>query len=498
MAQCILKIEELTKRFPGTLALDKARLEVCAGECVGLVGENGAGKSTMMNVLSGSLQPDGGKITFMGREVQYKNPRESMLAGIGFVHQELALCQHLSAAENLFMGRVEHFAGNMIDWKDFYKKADEMLARFKADFSSTRKVSTLSVAQQQIIEITKALSMDAKIIILDEPTSSLTEKETEVLFEIIDGLKRDGIGVIYISHRMAEIFRVCDKVTIMRDGNYIKSLNVAETNEQEIIASMVGREISHLYPPKNNAPLGEEVLRVENLTGAGFKDVSFSIRKGEIVGFSGLVGAGRSEVARAICGIDKYSAGDIYVFGEKVVPKNYKSMIDRHVCYLTEDRKKNGLFLKMSVEKNICVSVLDKISKNGLLVSSNEDEVTEKQVKDLRVKVANVKQKISSLSGGNQQKAMVGKWLAIGPKILFMDEPTRGIDVGAKSEIHSLLRKLSDEGVNIIIISSELPEVMGLSDRVIVMHEGEKTAEFTGEDITEENIMMAASGIKAV
>ncbi|MGI6176663.1 MAG: sugar ABC transporter ATP-binding protein [Christensenellales bacterium] len=495
MGECVLKVEDVIKQFPGTLALNKAKIEVAAGECVGLVGENGAGKSTMMNIISGSLQPDGGKIIFMGKEVRYKNPRESMLAGIGFVHQELALCQHLSAAENLFMGRVEHFAGSMIDWKKIFSRADQMLARFKADFSSSRRVSTLSVAQQQIIEITKALSMDAKVIIFDEPTSSLTTKETIVLFDIIKQLKKEGIAVIYISHRMAEIFEVCDRVTIMRDGEYITSLNIQETCEQEIISNMVGREISELYPEKNALPLDKEVLRVENLSGKGFKDIFFSIRKGEIIGFSGLIGAGRSEVARAICGIDKYTKGSIYLNGEKIVPDNYKFMIDRHICYLSEDRKKDGLFLKMSVEKNICVSVLDQISKHGFLNSTLESQVASKQVTDLCIKVATTKQSMRSLSGGNQQKAMVGKWLAAMPDILFMDEPTRGIDVGAKSEIHNLLRELSNCGVNIILISSELPEIIGLSDRVIVMHEGKKTAEFFGDDITEENIMTAASGL---
>ncbi len=403
----------------------------------------------------------------------------------------------MTAAENIYMGRLPH-KGDLIDFKKLYEDADEVLARFGANFSSKAVVSDLTVSEQQLVEIAKSVSLNCKLLILDEPTSSLTDKETKKLFEVVRGLKKDNISVLFISHRMPEIFAICDKVSVFKDGRYVTCMNVADVTSDDIIRAMVGRELGCLYPPKSsNIDRKTEILRVENLSSNIFSNVSFRLYKGEILGFAGLVGAGRSEIMRALCGIDPVLSGDVWLNGEKQNFKNYRNAVDKGICYLTEDRKTQGLFLDMTIKSNMTSANLKAVSKGMWLQEKMEESLVETYVDQLSIKIAGIEYPISSLSGGNQQKCLLGRWLSIGPKIIIMDEPTRGIDVGAKSEIHNLLRKLAEEGVGVIIVSSELPEVIGVSDRVIVVHEGKLAGELTESTmITEENIMRLASGEK--
>ncbi len=488
-----LEVKSITKQFPGTKALNEVNLQVKKGEVHALCGENGAGKSTLMNIIGGVFAPTDGKIFFEGIEISPKNPKEAQEIGIGFVHQELSLCTHLTAAENVFIGRLPR-KGDKIDFPRLYKESDEILNKFGAGFSSKSLVSDLNVSEQQIVEIAKAIALDCKFLILDEPTSSLTDKETFKLFEIVRDISSQGISVLYISHRMAEIFEICDRVTVFKDGSYVTTMNTQDITSDDIINAMVGREIANLYPQKSQE-IGEEILKVEGLTSKGvFNDISFNLRKGEILGFAGLVGAGRSEIMRGLCGIDSKDTGEITLNGEKMNFKNYHEAVTQGVCYLTEDRKTQGLFLEMSIKNNMSSANLKAVSKGMLLDDRRETELVETYVAKLNVKIPGVNYPISSLSGGNQQKCLIGKWLSINPKIIIMDEPTRGIDVGAKCEIHQLLRKLSEQGVGIIVVSSELPEVIGVSDRIAVIHEGKLAGILSGEQVSEENIMKLASG----
>ena len=496
-SELLLEVKNVTKQFPGTKALDCVQLQVAKGEVHALCGENGAGKSTLMNIIGGLFLPTKGQLFFEGKEIKPKSPRDSQNIGIGFVHKELSLCTHLTAAENIYMGRLPH-KGDLIDFKKLYEDADEVLARFGANFSSKSVVSDLTVSEQQLVEIAKSVSLNCKLLILDEPTSSLTDKETKKLFEVVRGLKKDNISVLFISHRMPEIFAICDKVSVFKDGRYVTCMNVADVTSDDIIRAMVGRELGCLYPPKSsNIDRKTEILRVENLSSNIFSNVSFRLYKGEILGFAGLVGAGRSEIMRALCGIDPVLSGDVWLNGEKQNFKNYRNAVDKGICYLTEDRKTQGLFLDMTIKSNMTSANLKAVSKGMWLQEKMEESLVETYVDQLSIKIAGIEYPISSLSGGNQQKCLLGRWLSIGPKIIIMDEPTRGIDVGAKSEIHNLLRKLAEEGVGVIIVSSELPEVIGVSDRVIVVHEGKLAGELTESTmITEENIMRLASGEK--
>ncbi|NLY90805.1 MAG: sugar ABC transporter ATP-binding protein [Firmicutes bacterium] len=488
----LLSIRNITKVFPGVKALDRVSLDIKRGEVHALVGENGAGKSTLVNIISGVIQPDGGSLILDEKPYAPGNPREAQERGVGLVHQETALCPHLSVAENVFLGRMPCKAGGLIDLKKARADTSDLLKKFSTNLNPKTKVQDLSVANQQLVEIIKALSLDCRLLILDEPTSSLTESETENLFRIIDELQNRGISILYISHRLTEVFRICERISILRDGSLVKTLNTSETNEDEVICQMVGRIIGTFYPAKKGGS-GEEILRVENLSGYGFRKVSFSLKKGEILGFSGLVGAGRSEVARAICGIDPLLEGQIYLHGQKVRFNTYYDAIQARVAYLTEDRKSEGLFLKMSVTANLVVTSLREIVHQYLIHREKERALAARYIEQLQIKTSGLLQKLINLSGGNQQKVVVGKWLAINPVVLFMDEPTRGIDVGAKTELHYLMRELCDRGIGIVLISSELPEIIGMCDRVIVMNEGRKAGELIGEEISEENIMRLAA-----
>jgi len=490
----VLTAENVTKTFPGTKALSDVKIEVKTGEVHALVGENGAGKSTLMNIISGVFSPDNGSIVFKGKPVRFANPNEALMAGIGFVHQELSLCPDISVAENIYMGRYEKGPLGIIKKKKLFADTQEILKMFKTGIKPEEKVGDLNIAEQQIVEIAKSLSLKCKLLILDEPTSSLSDSETEILFEIIRKLRSDGISVLYISHRMAEIFDVCDRVTVLRDGYYINTFNVSDVTPKQVVENMVGRELNDFYPQKSQER-GETILEVKDFCQKDvFENINFSLRRGEILGFSGLIGSGRTEVARAVCGIDHFDSGEIIYRENCVSFKNYAEAIRQGICYLTEDRKQQGLFLNLSVKDNVNVTIIDKISKRLMIASKKEAENVKEYVKKLNIKVSDVAQQINSLSGGNQQKTMIAKWLSIDPRVIFMDEPTRGIDVGAKAEIHNMLRTLANAGIGIVIISSELPEIIGMCDRVLVMHEGRITGEVQGDEMTEKNIILMASG----
>ena len=490
-SEIILKIENITKSFPGTLALDNVSLELKKGEALALVGENGAGKSTLMNVISGVHKEDSGNIYFEGEKVTVNSPKEAQDLGIGFVHQELSLCNHVTVAENIFMsGETKD---TFLDRKTINKKANALLSKFNSKFKASDIVGDLNVAQQQIVEISKALNINAKLIIFDEPTASLTEVEIAELFEIIKELKKSGIAVLYISHRLAEIFEICERVTVLKDGKYVDTYDTKNVTTDKIINAMVGRKIENLYPYKAT-DIGETIFEIRKLScERGYADCSFELKKGEILTFYGLIGSGRTELARGICGIDKRTCGEIYLHGKKIENKDYIQSIKNGIVYITEDRKDEGLFLEMSIQRNVSVVVLKEILQGIFLNVNKERRLAKKYVSKLNAKVADVGYDVSSLSGGNQQKIMIGKWLAANPKLIIMDEPTRGIDVGAKFEIHRMIRGLAESGIGVIVITSDLPEAIGLSDRIIVMKEGIINGEVGVDDMTEENVIAWAS-----
>jgi ABC-type sugar transport system, ATPase component len=485
----LLSIQGISKTFPGVKALANVNLEVRTGEVHALVGENGAGKSTLMNIISGVFSPDQGRMTLMGKPYQPSNPRQAQEKGIGFVHQEMALCTHLSISENVYIGRMPKIPLNLVNFKQADQSTKELLKEFNIDLNPRKAVQELNIASQQVVEIIKALSLDCKLLILDEPTSSLTESETEALFTIIQKLKAKGIGVLYISHRLAEVFQICDRVTVFRDGKYIQTQNVKETNPEEIITAMVGRNITNLYPEKSSQR-GGELLKIVGLCKHGkFSNISFAVREGEILGFAGLVGAGRTEVARAICGIDAYDRGQVFLRGREVKLASYDAAIKSDLAYLTEDRKNQGLFLNMPITRNISVAIIEQITHGLLVKNRDEAAISAKFVNKLRIKTPSLQQLLVNLSGGNQQKVMLAKWLATGCQILILDEPTRGVDIGAKQEIYGLIEDLVKQGLSIIMISSELPELLGLSDRILVMSEGKIRTELNPKETTQEEIL---------
>lgn len=487
-----LSIKEVHKSFSNTKVLKGVSLEILRGEVHALVGENGAGKSTLMNIISGVFPANEGQIFLNGTEVRFRSPNDAQLAGIGFVHQELALCPHVTVAENIFMHRLPE-KGGFVSEGQLNRMAAAALEPFHTGIRPDQKVSELSVAEQQVVEIAKALSLDCKVLILDEPTSSLNDAEAEALFQIIRDIKKNGISVLYISHKLSEIFEICDRVTVLRDGVLIATHGISEITNESIVSEMVGKELKSLYPPKSDH-IGEPILQVEDFcSGNLFQHVSFNLKEGEILGLSGLVGAGRTEVVRAVCGIDKYEKGKVYLAGKAVRMRNYAAAIRHGLCYLTEDRKLDGLFLKMSITQNLIAIINKQIAKYNLVPQKYAQKLTMEYKESLNIKFADPEQPIGSLSGGNQQKVLIAKLLASNPKIIIMDEPTRGIDVGAKSEIHNMLRELCKKGVGIIVISSELPEIVGLCDRVMVMHEGRMVGELSRDEVTQDRIISSIS-----
>ncbi len=490
----LLEARGITKQFPGTLALDDVQLELQAGEIHAVIGENGAGKSTLMKILSGVYTADAGQIFFQGQPVSLRSPQEAIALGIAIVHQELSVIPALTVAENIYPGRLPTDRLGMVKYGELFENARRELARLNVAVDPRAEVSTLSVANQQLVEITKALSRQCKVLILDEPTSALTEHEAETLFALLRRLAADGVGILYISHKLSEIFALSDRITVLRDGRYIGTRITAETSPEEVIRMMVGRELTDMYPEKSTGR-GEPLLEVRNLRLPGQQHAcSFTLYQGEVLGFAGLIGSGRSELMRAIFGADEKESGEILLKGRPVTINSPQDAIDLRLAYLPEDRKAAGLFLDMALKANIEAASLPQVTANGFVVPAREVALAREYIGRLNISTYGPDQEVRRLSGGNQQKTLVAKWLAIKPSILIVDEPTRGIDVGAKREIHHLLRQLAREGVGVIMVSSELPEILGMSDRILVMHEGAIVAELAASEATEELIMTYASG----
>lgn len=487
-------MQGIDKTFPGVHALDHVSLEVRKGEVHALMGENGAGKSTLMKVLTGIYSKDAGVITYEGREVCFQNPREAQAAGIVIVHQELNMMGHLTVAQNIFIGR-EFKRGLLIDDAKMNVEARKLFDRLGIDIDPRETMSALTVGKQQMCEIAKAISHEAKVIIFDEPTAALTDTEIEQLFKIIRDLKAKQYGIVYISHRMDEIKKITDRVTVMRDGQYVGTLVTADSTKDDIISMMVGRVI--FEEPKTHSrvpPDAPVALRVEHLcAGRMVQDVSFDVRRGEILGFSGLMGAGRTETARALFGADPKESGDVYVGGKKVEIASPQDAVRAGIGYLSEDRKRFGIVLQKSLTENSTLADLKDYSRHAVIDQEKEKEVTQHYVDMLKTKTPSVEQLLVNLSGGNQQKVVIAKWLVSQSDVLIFDEPTRGIDVGAKQEIYELMNSLVAQGKAIIMISSEMPEILRMSDRIIVMCEGRKTAEIDIADATQEKIMSAAT-----
>lgn len=494
MKEIILQMKDIDKRFSGVHALKGVNFELRAGEVHALMGENGAGKSTLIKVLCGIHKRDGGTINLFGEDVDFSNIAESQKAGISVIHQELNMMNHLTVAQNIYIGR-EPYKGITIDDKKMITDAQKLFDKIGVNIDPTVQLGTLTVGKQQMVEIAKAVSHECKLLVLDEPTAALTQPEVEELFKIMNDLKEKGIGMIYISHRMDEINRISDRVTVMRDGEYIGTVNTAETTKDEIVRMMVGRVIYGDKKEKSNvSPDAPVVLEVKNLnSGKEIKDVSFKLRRGEILGFAGLMGAGRTEVARAIYGADLKDSGEIYINGHQVNIKTPEQAVKNGICYLSEDRKRYGLMLIKSVTENSAIASIDDYVKFGWLDDKAMIEESAKTNALLRTKTPSMEQQLKNLSGGNQQKVIVARWLMKDSDIFIFDEPTRGIDIGAKSEMYELMEDLASKGKSIIMISSELAEIQRLSDRVVVMCEGRITAELDIADATQEEIMKYAT-----
>jgi len=495
----ILRMENICKAFPGVQALSHVDFEAAAGEVVALVGENGAGKSTLMKILCGAYRKDAGRIFLHGREMEIENPYHAQKLGIAIIYQEFNLTPNQSAAANIFIAREPRQRGlgrffNCVDRRRMEQEAQVHLNRVGARVPATALIRNLSVAQQQMVEVAKALAVDARLIIMDEPTSALGEDEVETLFEIIATLKKQGIAIIFITHRLEEVFRVADRVVVLRDGQRVGSMTISEATPEKVIHLMVGRELTDMFH-KETAEIGEPLMRVQGLTRRGVvEDVSFTLRRGEILGFAGLVGAGRTDTARLIFGVDRKDAGEIWIEGRQVHIKSPVDAVEAGIGLVPEDRSLQGLVLKLPVQENIVLPSLDKYARGGLVNQRSLLHTAASYVDKLNIRTPHLRQKAMFLSGGNQQKVVLAKWLALNPKVLIMDEPTRGIDVGAKAEVHALMSQLARAGMGIIMISSEMPEILGMSDRILVMHEGRVAAILDRAEATQEKIMAYASG----
>ena len=493
----LLMMEHINKRFPGVIALNDVHFQLRAGEVHALLGENGAGKSTLMKILYGVYTPDEGEILMEGKKVTIKNPSEALKLGIGEVFQELNVCLQLDVTNNIFIGNLKT-KHHLVDDNALREETRKILRdTVGMDIEPTTLVRTLSIAQRQMIEIAKVVSRGGKVVVFDEPTTSLTKEETNHLYNIIEKLKKQGMGIIYITHRLEELTILADRVTVMRDGKYIRTMDYADTTNEELVNLMVGREMTEKYPVYQRK-IGEEILHVKGIRDKGNINIDeIVVRKGEIVGMAGLVGAGRTESMRILIGADKGEVDEIVLFGKKITQlKNVHRSIESGIVYMTEDRKADGLALSLNIEKNISIASLKKFSKRGIVNAQMADENAWEYVKSLKIKISGLEQEAKLLSGGNQQKVILAKWMSCNPKILIFDEPTKGIDVGAKYEIYKLINELSDAGMGIILISSDLPEVIGMSDRVYVYREGRTVAELDRSEIEASNIMQYATGIK--
>jgi ribose transport system ATP-binding protein len=492
----VLEMQGITKHFPGVVALDSVNFDLKAGEAHAIIGENGAGKSTLIKVLGGTYRPDHGEIRMNGKALEITAPRQARLLGIAVVHQELTLFPVLTVAENLMAGdQPVRGPLRMVDRKRARERAERALAQFDLFVDPDMPVRSLSIAQQQVVEIARALLQNACILVLDEPTSALTERETELLFRTIRRLKESGISIIYISHRLHEVFAIADRATVLRDGKKVDTVDVSSIGMDGLIRMMVGRSLTDLYGQRESSAK-EEVLRVQGLGMADrFRDVSFSLRRGEILGFAGLIGAGRTELARAIFGVERVEEGKIFFKGKEIRINSPAHAMSLGITYLSENRRLEGLFQGMNIRENVVVTHLKKFSRLGFINKKAESGETARYIGNLRIQTPSMDQRIMNLSGGNQQKVILARWLAIQPEVLIVDEPTRGIDVGAKAEIYALLHRLAAEGMAVILISSELPEVLGMSDRIIVMFEGRITGIIESREATQEKIMALAAGL---
>lgn len=488
----VLSLRGITKTFPGVKALDDINLDFYAGEVHSICGENGAGKSTLMKILSGVYSLEEGEIYINGEKVTIKNPLDALNKGQSIIFQEFNLVDALSIAENIFLGRLSNKNGTWIDWKELNSKAHELMLRVGYDIDPTTLIKDLSVAEKQMVEIAKALSYNSRVIIMDEPSATLTANEVEKLIKIVNDLRNDGVTVIYISHKLEEVMEISDRVSIMRDGKIISTYDIKDVNTNIIVEDMVGRTVDQEYPKRDVIP-GEDApvaLEVRNLKRDGvFEDISFQLRKGEILGFAGLVGSGRTEIARALFGADKLDSGEIFINGKAVKINSPGAAIKNGIALLTEDRKMQGLHLNLSLSRNVTAANLKAVTKRGFLQRAHEKDVCSDYIKALAIKTPSTEQKTINLSGGNQQKVVLAKWMFANSDIIILDEPTRGIDVGAKMEIYHLMNDMIAQGKSIIMISSELPELLAMSDRVMVIYEGHHKGTLVGEDITAENVM---------
>ncbi|MDK1491301.1 sugar ABC transporter ATP-binding protein [Sinorhizobium sp. 7-81] len=498
MAEPVLTIHGVTKDFGPVKALTDVDFTLEEGEIHALCGENGAGKSTLMNIIAGVLQPTEGEIRMDGKIVRIASPAVAQSLGIGLVHQEIALCPDVTVAENMFMAATNRRRAPFMNYRALERDAQAVMNRLAA-IDVGRKVADLPISSQQLVEIAKALTLDCRVLILDEPTAALTETEAHQLFSIIRDLKANGISIIYISHRMAEIFSLCDRVTVLRDGRYVWTDCIADVTPEDVVRRMVGREITQLYPEKlgPGGASGEPIFEVDTIgDGERFHGVSFALQKGEILGIGGLIGSGRTEIAEGICGLRALTAGAVHLRGKAQKINSYSDAVKAGIVYLSEDRKGSGVFLEMSVAQNMSVLDLSSLTNSvGLMNARAEAALAEGLARRLAVRMGGIETPVRSLSGGNQQKVAIAKQLAVKPNVILMDEPTRGIDVGAKAEIHRLLRELARSGIGIVLISSEMPELLGLSDRVLVVREGRIAGELGAAEMTEEAVIRLASGV---
>lgn len=487
----ILTLKNITKEFPGVKALDDVTINIERGTIHGLVGENGAGKSTLIKVLAGIYQPNKGEIILDGKPCRFNSPIEARRAGISVVHQEIKLAEPLSVAENMFLGNVQ-LKNGLVDWKGMRRRAREIVEDLGMDIDINAQVSSLTVAKKQIVEIMHAINNNSRILIMDEPSAVLTDRELEVMFRIVKQLRDEGITIIYISHRLDEIFGLCSNVSVLRDGRHIDTIPVASIDRQGLINMMVGREMGQEYP-KEVGNVGGTILEVKNLSRGILQDISFEVKSGEVFGISGLVGAGRTELARAILGIDKPESGEVYVRGKKVHYRTFADAIRDGLGLIPEDRKLQGLVQIMSVKRNTTLVNMKRVLRAGVISSSLEEKLSKEYADKLHVVTPSMETEVQYLSGGNQQKVVIAKWLFQNSEILFLDEPTRGIDVGAKVEIYRLINRMAKEGKTIIMISSEMPELLGMCDRIMVMHEGHKMGELNAAEATQAKIMALCS-----
>jgi len=497
MGEVILKAEDISKSFPGVRALDQVQFELRAGEVHALLGENGAGKSTLMKILSGVQQADSGTLTYKGQIVQFSSISDAQQKGISIIFQELNLVPHLSVAQNIFLGREPMTPFGILDEKTLNTRATAILDRLNLKIDPRIELRTLPISKQQMVEIAKALSQESEVLIMDEPTSALTEAEIDELFEVIHGLRAQGVGIVYISHRLEELEHIVDRISIFRDGKYISTDPYGKISMEEVVNRMVGRSLENKFPTRTNYPTKEVILSVKNLKRNGvLHGISFDLFRGEILGVAGLMGAGRTELARALFGADPVDHGEVALFGKRVHIHSPSDAIEQGLGYLSEDRKGQGLVIRMTVAENITMAKLSAVVSGGTVISHRkESEAAQKFVTALNIKTPSLAQKVNNLSGGNQQKVVIGKWLFCESKVLIFDEPTRGIDVGAKFAIYELMEKLAREGFGVMMISSELPEILGMTDRVLVMHQGHLAATLETRKTNQEEILTYASGI---